>query len=104
VALNLCRSRWRNLARQARLTPRAWTVASHADDLPDVDLQRALRRLPVRQREAVILHYWADLDVTACAVAMGVSAGAVKRHLSRARERLATELGSPTDDVEVETR
>lgn len=105
VALNLCRNRWRDVARRARLTHRAWTVATLPDDLPDVDLRRALRRLPVRQREAVVLHYWADLDVGACAAAMGVTSGAVKQHLSRARARLASELGIPTGDlgVEVET-
>jgi RNA polymerase sigma-70 factor, ECF subfamily len=103
VALNLCRSRWRTVARQTRLMPRAWTVAARTDVMPDVDLQRALLRLPVRQREAVVLHYWADLDVAACAAAMGVSAGAVKRHLSRARERLASDLGAPTGNLEVQT-
>jgi RNA polymerase sigma-70 factor (ECF subfamily) len=103
VALNLCRNRWRRLARQARLAPRAYAVDSRSDDLPDVDLQRALGRLPVRQREAVVLHYWADLGVDACAAAMGVSSGSVKQHLSRARRRLAAELGTPSPDLEVET-
>jgi RNA polymerase sigma-70 factor (ECF subfamily) len=84
VALNLCRSRWRALARQARLGPQAWTVTARLDDLPDLDLRRALTRLPQRQREAVVLHYWADLDVAACAAAMGVTTGSVKRHLARA--------------------
>jgi RNA polymerase sigma factor (sigma-70 family) len=103
VALNLCRNRWRRLARQARLAPRAYTVDSRPDDLPDVDLQRAPRRLPVRQREAVVLHYWADLGVDACATAMGVSPGSVKQHLSRARRHLAAELGASSLDLEVET-
>jgi RNA polymerase sigma-70 factor (ECF subfamily) len=103
VALNLCRSRWRRLARQARLAPRAYSVDGRLDELPDVDLQRALRRLPVRQREAVVLHYWADLGVEACASAMGVTAGAVKQHLSRARQRLAAELGEPDLELEVES-
>jgi RNA polymerase sigma-70 factor (ECF subfamily) len=103
VALNLCRSRWRTLARRARLAPRAWTVAALPDDLPDVDLRRALRRLPVRQREAVVLHYYADLDVEATATAMGVSSGSVKQHLARARRRLASELRTPAPDLEVET-
>jgi RNA polymerase sigma-70 factor, ECF subfamily len=102
VALNLCRNRWRDVTRRARLTPRAWTVTALPDDLPDVDLRRALRRLPPRQREAVVLHYWADLDVAACAAAMGVTSGAVKQHLSRARARLAAELGTPTGVLEVE--
>ncbi len=103
VALNLCRNRWRRLASQARLASRAYSVDSRSDELPDVDLQRALRRLPVRQREAVVLHYWADLGVEACATAMGVSAGAVKQHLSRARQRLAAELGEPSLELEVES-
>jgi RNA polymerase sigma factor (sigma-70 family) len=102
VALNLCRNRWRGLARQARLAPRAYTVDSRTDELPDVDLQRALRRLPVRQREAIVLHYWADLGVDACAAAMGVSPGSVKQHLSRARQRLAADLGTASLDLEVE--
>jgi RNA polymerase sigma-70 factor (ECF subfamily) len=103
VALNLCRNRWRRVASQARLVPRAYTVDGRSDDLPDVDLQRALRRLPVRQREAVVLHYWADLGVEACATAMGVSPGSVKQHLSRARQRLAAELGEPSLELEVES-
>jgi RNA polymerase sigma-70 factor (ECF subfamily) len=104
VALNLCRNRWRRLASQARLAPRAYTVDSRSDALPDIDLQRALRRrLPVRQREAVVLHYWADLGVEACATAMGVSPGSVKRHLSRARQRPAAELGEPSLQLEVES-
>ena len=103
VALNLCRNRWRRLARQARLAPRAYSLQSRADDLPDVDLQRALRRLPVRQREAVVLRYWGDLSVAACATAMRVSSGSVKQHLSRARVRLAAELGAAPADMEVET-
>jgi DNA-directed RNA polymerase specialized sigma24 family protein len=82
--------------------PRACTVDSRSDDLPDIDLQRALRRLPARQREAVVLHYWADLGVEACATAMGLSPGSVMQHLSRARRRLASDLGEPPLDLEVE--
>jgi DNA-directed RNA polymerase specialized sigma24 family protein len=33
---------------------------------------------------------------------MGVTAGAVKQHLSRARQRLAAELGEPDLELEVE--
>lgn len=103
VALNLCRNRWRQLGRHARRAPGAYTVDSRPDDLPDVDLQRALRHLPVRQREAIVLHYWADLSVDACASVMGVSPGSVKQHLSRARRRLAAELGPRALELEVES-
>lgn len=50
-----------------------------------VDLVRALRQVSARQREAAVLYYVFDLSVPDVAQAMGVSEGAVKTHLSRAR-------------------
>jgi RNA polymerase sigma-70 factor (sigma-E family) len=44
----------------------------------------AIRRLPARQREAVVLRYYADLSEAEIAEAMGVSRGAVKSHAARA--------------------
>jgi RNA polymerase sigma factor (sigma-70 family) len=68
-----------------------------------IDLARALRRLPRRQREVVALRYladWSELDVAA---ALGVSAGAVKSHASRGLSALRHHLddGCPqgADDV-----
>ncbi len=43
----------------------------------------ALRRLPPRQREAVVLRYYADLSESEIAATMGVSRGAVKSHTAR---------------------
>lgn len=54
----------------------------------------ALRRLPARQREAVVLRYYADLSEADTAEAMGVSRGAVKSHLSRGVAALKQTLGS----------
>jgi RNA polymerase sigma-70 factor (ECF subfamily) len=53
-----------------------------------VDLQRALRDLPARQREALVLFYVGDLTVESVADLMGVGAGTVKAHLSRGRAAL----------------
>src|SRR5213078_1916444 len=44
----------------------------------------ALRGLPTRQREALVLRYYADLSEADIAKAMGISRGAVKSHISRA--------------------
>lgn len=101
VALNLCRDRWRR-ARVAR--DRAPVApAPRPDDLPDLDLRRALGGLTVRQREAVVLRYWLDLDLAGVAAAMDVSVGSVKQHLARAHRHLATELGDAAlDDLEVD--
>ena len=93
VALNLCRSRWRRLARQTRLLPRMHTLDEAPAVLPDPDLYAALGRLPPRQREAIALHYFADLPVAECARVMGLSVGTVKSHLARARARLGSDAG-----------
>jgi RNA polymerase sigma-70 factor (sigma-E family) len=46
-------------------------------------LVAALKQLPARQREALVLRYWLGLRETEIAVAMGISSGAVKSHTSR---------------------
>jgi RNA polymerase sigma-70 factor (ECF subfamily) len=55
---------------------------------PELDLQRALCRLSARQRLAIDLYYFVDLDVEETAAVMGCSAGTVKSTLSEARGRL----------------
>lgn len=47
------------------------------------DMLRALRLLPTRQRECLVLRYYADLTEADIAHALGVSAGAVKTHTHR---------------------
>jgi RNA polymerase sigma factor (sigma-70 family) len=54
----------------------------------DVDVLTAVERLSVQQRAAVVLTYWADLPVEDVAARMGITTGAVKRHLARARRHL----------------
>jgi RNA polymerase sigma-70 factor (sigma-E family) len=52
----------------------------------------ALRSLPARQREALVLRYYADLSEPEIATAMGISRGAVKSHTARAMSALRTVL------------
>jgi len=52
----------------------------------------ALRALPTRQREALVLRYWADLPEAEVATAMRVSKGSVKTHTSRGLAALRTSL------------
>ena len=53
----------------------------------------ALRGLPERQREALVLRYYFDLPEAQIAEAMGISKGAVKSHTARAIASLRTVLG-----------
>jgi len=69
------------------------------DQLPDVDLVRAVASLAPQQRAAVALYYLEDLPVEEVAHLLGVSASTVKQHLHRARARLATMLSASPEEV-----
>ncbi len=52
----------------------------------------ALHHLTARQREAIVLRYYADLSEAEIAVAMGISRGAVKSHTARGMAALRAAL------------
>ncbi|RKN45508.1 sigma-70 family RNA polymerase sigma factor [Micromonospora endolithica] len=52
----------------------------------------ALKALPSRQREALVLRYWLDLREAEIAAAMGISAGAVKSHVARGMAALSRSM------------
>jgi RNA polymerase sigma factor (sigma-70 family) len=52
----------------------------------------ALRRLPARQRECLVLRYYLDLSETEIAAALGISQGSVKTHASRGIAALGSQL------------
>ena len=56
----------------------------------------ALRGLPERQREALVLRYYGDLSEAQIASVMGISRGAVKSHTARAMAALRAELERDT--------
>jgi len=55
-------------------------------------IEDAVKGLPARQREAFMLRYWEELDVSETAKVMGCSEGSVKTHCSRATHALAKVL------------
>jgi RNA polymerase sigma factor (sigma-70 family) len=57
-------------------------------------LQVCIAELKPEQREAVVAHYFEQLDTTTIAARMGKSSGAVRELLRRAREKLKSLLGS----------
>lgn len=105
----------------ARGTARAWLLAIVADhdrrrrrrralptsslkaepaaptDERDLDLERAIAGLSVRQRQALTLHYYLDLPVAEIAAVMDCREGTVKATLAAARSRLRERLEAIDD-------
>jgi RNA polymerase sigma-70 factor (ECF subfamily) len=54
----------------------------------------AVRALPRRQRDCVVLRYYVELSVADVALTLGLSVNSVKTHLQRAFARLEDELGA----------
>jgi len=52
-------------------------------------IEEALETLSARQREAFLLRYWEEMDVSETSKVMGCSEGSVKTHCSRAVNTLA---------------
>lgn len=98
AVLNGARSRIRHLDVRRRHQPPPSGSAESAEDTTLAGDARsrmvaALRTLPTRQREAVVLRYYLELSEAEMADAMGISAGSVKTHLHRGLHALQTQLG-----------
>ncbi|MDX6206299.1 MAG: hypothetical protein QOF39_2356 [Frankiales bacterium] len=99
VVCNLVRMRLRHLDVVRRHTEWSAPYASSAEAEAVLREDRrevvaALRGLPERQRQALVLRYWLDLREQEVADAMGISAGAVKAHVSRGMAALTRSLGA----------
>jgi RNA polymerase sigma factor (sigma-70 family) len=78
--------------RIARVIDDGGVYASNGHPEEDAELRAVLARLPERQRTAVFLRYYADLDYAAIATALGISTGTVAATLNAAHAALRTRL------------
>jgi RNA polymerase sigma-70 factor (sigma-E family) len=95
--LNRARSALRRRAVRDRHAPAPPSPAPSAEHQAlateqEHTVMAALRTLPERQREAVVLRYYADLSEADTALAMGISRGAVKSHTARGMAALRQHL------------
>jgi RNA polymerase sigma-70 factor (ECF subfamily) len=91
VAILLDRAR-RYRLRSLRLVPQVATEAVEAPSADRIDVERAVARLPRRQREVITLYYLADLTVAEVAAVLRISESSVKTHLGAARSALRARL------------
>jgi RNA polymerase sigma factor (sigma-70 family) len=96
VGNNRCKDHYRYLARTAKLFKRLVDASAVGREGVEWESRSEalaiLGCLPRRQRTAAALFYEADLSVADIAAVMNISEGAVKSHLSRARETLRKTL------------
>jgi RNA polymerase sigma-70 factor (sigma-E family) len=99
TVLNGCRTVHRRAAVARRHAPglaesaRASGRGEAADYADRTELAAALRVIPRRQREVLVLRYYADLDVAEIARTLGIGQAAVRSHASRGLAALARVLG-----------
>ena len=101
TVINLARSRMRRAMVARKHAPKPapdWPSAEYGalERLERDRLIQALRELPLRQRECLVLRYYADLSEAQIAEAMGISNGAVKTHASRGMAALRAKLEPAT--------
>jgi RNA polymerase sigma-70 factor (ECF subfamily) len=112
------------LHKHARLEARAWkgmvadgaaalnhdaieAVGSRIDaEVAVRTMASAIRRMPARDRDALLLYAWGDLDYEGIAQALDIPVGTVRSRLNRARRTLRATAGrrsTPTEEVELWT-
>ena len=102
--LRAARRQVRLADRMAQVPAAAFVTADHAERVLDTGrLGAALDRLSSRDREALLLVAWEDLDQSAAAYVMGCSAAAFRVRLHRARRRVARLLAGVTAPTTIHT-
>jgi len=89
IVLNAARS---DARRNIRRPDFGASASTNGHPERDAELRLALARLPERQRTAVFLRYYADLDYSAIGEALGISAGTVAATLNAAHATLRGRL------------
>lgn len=87
-----CTSWVRRRVTERRYHERNRVEVSAWSDPDTIAVMDAIGRLPIRQRTAVVLRYFADLNEADIAAALDCRPGTVKSLLSRARTQLEKEL------------
>ena len=101
VATNVYRSRMRRFQPVEVALEKAPAARAPSDPEEDAarhemasSVRRLVAALPPKYRDALVLFYFMDMNLTAAAEALGIPQGTLKARLHRARARLERQLGT----------
>ena len=87
IVANQCRNvRLTHWFRTLRISEVLQRTGEPDDDR--LDLERAVAKLPAKDRQAIFMHFYLDLPVEEVAVVLGISASAARARIYRACHRL----------------
>jgi RNA polymerase sigma-70 factor (ECF subfamily) len=86
---NVRRTRWFTTVRIAQIFQPARPADGHVER---IDVERALARLPMGDRQILFMRFYLDLPLEEIAMAMGISPAAAKGRVYRAAHRLRPDL------------
>jgi RNA polymerase sigma-70 factor (ECF subfamily) len=98
IAMNFYRSELRRMPDRARLVGSMEVLeniaaeSANSNDDRDRAVRRAVSALPAKYREALVLFYFHEMDLSAAAKSLGLPEGTVKARLSRGRKILREKL------------
>jgi RNA polymerase sigma factor (sigma-70 family) len=96
TAHNAGASWWHRRSKETALVSHDIAAADSQRTGLDTAVLTALRRLPARQLEVIVLRVFLDLDIDTTARQLGIAPGTVRAHLSRAMTALRNELAAAT--------
>lgn len=94
TAMNLNRHRIRRIAVRARRVFDAQPSQDHSSTVSDEqDVRRALAKISAREREALVLVDWLQMNADEAGKVLGIKASSVRVRLHRGRANLREQLG-----------
>jgi RNA polymerase sigma factor (sigma-70 family) len=102
TALNTGASWWHRRGRETPLADHDIVASRGQGNGLDAVVLTALRHLPARQREVIVLRVFLDLDIGTTARQLGIAPGTVSAHQARAMTALRHELAAARTTTEME--
>ena len=91
IAINTCRDMNRSAwfrHTEKRITPEDVNLSVPPQDEDALALAQAIRRLPARHREVILLYYYQDLNIQEVAEVLHTAPSTVSKRLRQARDKL----------------